>query len=95
MIYLTELAVAPFAEEIYPINDRVLEPLRVDGAAMKLWLLTDHVNALLDPATLLLQTYEEIAVITDVDGLDDLKAFGGEVERLSAIQAYKVILRRK
>ncbi|WP_392711989.1 hypothetical protein [Rhizobium ruizarguesonis] len=93
--YLTELAVAPFAEEIYPINDRVLEPLGVDGAATKLWLLTDHVNALSDPATLLLQTYEEIAVITDVDGLDDLKAFGGEVEWLSAIQAYKVILRRQ
>lgn len=88
------LAVGSTACEIYPIDDRLHEPVPVSQAATQLVRLARGVNALSEPVAQLLNIYEEVQVITDSGGLDDLHEFGGAIESLPEIGAIKVTVRR-
>jgi hypothetical protein len=88
------LAVGSTAGEIYPIDHRLHEPVPVSRAGTQLVRLAHGVNALSEPVAQLLNVYEEVQVITDSDGLDDLHEFGGAIESLPEIEAIKVTVRR-
>lgn len=91
---LDELAVGPVAELIYPIDDRICDPIPAARAGNELVRLANRANELSGPVSQLLGTYDEIIVITDQDGLNDLKDFDGIAERLLDIDAFKVRVRR-
>ncbi|MHC2355571.1 hypothetical protein ACVMB3_005092 [Sinorhizobium meliloti] len=88
------LALEPIADVIYPIDQRLHDPIPVALAASELVHLSRDVNALGAPLAHLLGIYEEVIVITDDDGLNDLAGLGGTVADLPWIGAVVVRIRR-
>jgi len=91
---LANIAVAPHAAEIYPIDLRVHEAIPVDKAASHLRNVPSDVNALEGPVRELLGMYEEVIVLTDRDGVDDLNALTPRVEQVHEDYIFKATVRR-
>ncbi|MGK9283150.1 hypothetical protein [Sinorhizobium meliloti] len=86
---IATLAVGPVANELYPIDSRIHDPIPIDQSS-RLAQLARDINSLAIPVSQLLGTYEKIFVLTDHDGLRDLADLGGVVEALPLTGMFKV-----
>lgn len=91
---LAAIAVAPHASEIFPIDRRVHTAISVEQAIERLRSIQGDINALEAPVTELLGTYEEVIVLTDRDGLNDLSALRSASEEFAAGSFFRVTVCR-
>lgn len=82
------------ATQLFPIDENLYEPLPIEGAAMSLLELANYTNRLATPVVSLLETYEQIFVITDEDGACDLLPIALSDQPLGGMQLRLITVTR-